>query len=161
MLFRCGEDGLVSCIRVESRGALAGGETVMMPWQGTFRDYRLQDGMMIPFHGEVARITPQGKRRYFRGTVRQVAWRSARQEIGTTRGRFELSRPRTAACAAPSGSANRPDRSADSRSRLSPTHRRMSSRVDLHQGPDTYSHEMQHARGSAGWETLTDGYRPL
>lgn len=80
MLFRFGEDGLVSGIRVEARGALVEGETVMMPWEGRFRDYRPQDGMMVPFHGEVAWITPQGERPYFRGTVAQIAYRFATQE---------------------------------------------------------------------------------
>ena len=74
MLFRFSEDGLVSGIRVEARGGLVAGATVMMPWEGSFRDYRPVDGMMIPFHGEVAWITPQGKRPYFRGTVTRVAY---------------------------------------------------------------------------------------
>jgi hypothetical protein len=77
MLFRFGEDGLVSGIRVEARGGLVAGEIVMMPWEGSFRDYRLVDGMMIPFHGEVAWITPQGERPYFRGTVTRVAYQLA------------------------------------------------------------------------------------
>lgn len=74
MLFRFGEDGLVSGIRVEAREGLVAGETVMMPWEGSFRDYRPVDGMMIPFHGEVAWITPQGERPYFRGTVTRVEY---------------------------------------------------------------------------------------
>jgi len=78
MLFRFGEDGLVSGIRVEARGALVGGKTVMMPWEGQFRDYRPQDGMMVPIRGEVAWITPQGARPYFRGTVTRVDYRFAR-----------------------------------------------------------------------------------
>ncbi len=77
MLFRFSEDGLVSGIRVEARGALVGGESVIMPWEGRFRDYRHQDGMIVPFHGEVAWITPQGERPYFRGTVMLVAYRFA------------------------------------------------------------------------------------
>ncbi len=77
MLFRFGEDGLVSGIRVEARGALVGSETVMMPWEGRFQDYGLQHGMMVPFHGEVAWITPRGERPYFRGTVRQVVYHFA------------------------------------------------------------------------------------
>ncbi len=77
MLFRFGEDGLVSGIRMKARGALVGNETVMMPWEGRFRDYRTQDGMMVPFYGEVAWITPQGERPYFRGTVRRVVWQFA------------------------------------------------------------------------------------
>ncbi len=77
MLFRFGEDRLVSGIRIEARGALVGSETVMMPWEGRFRDYRVQDGMTVPFYGEVAWITPQGERPYFRGTVRRVVYQFA------------------------------------------------------------------------------------
>lgn len=77
MLFRFGEDGLVSGIRVEARGGLVDGETVMMPWEGQFRDYRRHDGMMVPFYGEVAWITPQGERPYFRGAVSQVTYEFA------------------------------------------------------------------------------------
>jgi hypothetical protein len=69
---------LVSGIRVEARGALVAGQTVMMPWVGAFSDYRRQNGMMIPFRGEVAWITPQGERPYFRGTVTQVGYRFAK-----------------------------------------------------------------------------------
>lgn len=78
MLFRFGEDGLVSGIRVEARGALVKGQTMMMPWEGRFHDYRRQDGMMLPFHGEVAWITSQGERPYFRGTVTGIEYRFAR-----------------------------------------------------------------------------------
>ncbi len=77
MLFRFGEDGLVSGIRMEARGALVGSETVMVPWEGRFRDYRVQDGMTAPFYGEVAWIAPQGEPPYFRGTVRRVLYQFA------------------------------------------------------------------------------------
>jgi len=79
MLFRFGDDGFVSGIRVEARGAVVGGQTVMMPWEGRFHDYRAVDGMMIPFHGEVAWITPQGERPYFRGVVTQIVYQLAQQ----------------------------------------------------------------------------------
>ncbi len=82
MLFRFGEDGLVSGIRVEARGAVVAGQTVMMPWVATFGDYRPHDGMMIPFRGEVAWITPGGERPYFRGTVTQIGYHFANQEPG-------------------------------------------------------------------------------
>ena len=78
MLFRFGDDGLVSGVRVEARGALVAGQTVMMPWVGAFSNYRRQNGMMTPFRAEVAWITPQGKRPYFRGTVTQVSYRFAK-----------------------------------------------------------------------------------
>lgn len=75
MLFRFGDDGLVSGIHVDARGGLVDGKTVMMPWEGRFSDYRPQDGMMIPFFGEVAWITPQGETPYFRGAVTQMTYR--------------------------------------------------------------------------------------
>jgi hypothetical protein len=77
MLFRFGADGLVSGIHADARGGQVGGETVMMPWEGRFSDYRLQDGMMIPFFGEVAWIMPQGETPYFRGTVTRMTYRFA------------------------------------------------------------------------------------
>lgn len=75
MLFRFGEDGLVSGIHVDARGGVVGGKTVMMPWEGRFSDYRRQNGMMVPFFGEVAWITPHGETPYFRGTVTQMTYR--------------------------------------------------------------------------------------
>jgi hypothetical protein len=77
MLFRFGEDGLVSGIHVDARSGLVSGKDVMMPWEGKFSDYRLQDGMMIPFFGEVAWIMPQGEMPYFRGTVTRMTYRFA------------------------------------------------------------------------------------
>lgn len=74
MLFRFGTDGLVSGILVAARGGLVDGKTVMMPWEGTFGDYRRQDGMMVPFYGEVAWITPRGRRPYFMGTATRLAY---------------------------------------------------------------------------------------
>jgi hypothetical protein len=77
MLFRFGDDGLIAGIHVDARGAVIGGKTVMMPWEGRFSDYRRQEGMLIPFYGEVAWITPQGEKPYFRGTVTQLTFRFA------------------------------------------------------------------------------------
>lgn len=77
MLFRFGDDGLIAGIHVDARGAVVGGQTVMMPWQGRFSDYRRQDGMLIPFYGEVAWITLRGEQPYFRGAVTQLTFRFA------------------------------------------------------------------------------------
>lgn len=72
IMFRFGEDGLISGFRVDARGALINGQTVMMPWQGDFHDYRRVNGMMIPFRGEVGWITPHGEQPYFKGRVEHV-----------------------------------------------------------------------------------------
>jgi hypothetical protein len=77
MLFRFGDDGLITGIHVDARGAVIGGKTVMMPWEGRFGDYRRKDGMLIPFYAEVAWITPQGEKPYFRGTVTQQSFQFA------------------------------------------------------------------------------------
>ena len=77
MLFRFGDDGLISSIHADARGALVAGQIVMMPWEGRFSDYRRQDGMLIPFYAEVAWITPQGERPYFRGTIDRLAYEFA------------------------------------------------------------------------------------
>jgi hypothetical protein len=77
MLFRFGDDGLIAGVHVDARGAVIGGQTVMMPWEGRFADCRRKDGMLIPFCAEVAWITPQGEKPYFRGTVTQLTFHLA------------------------------------------------------------------------------------
>lgn len=74
MLFRFGNDGLVSSIYANARGQMVGTTTVMMPWEGRMSDYRMQDGMQVPFTGEVVWITPQGEKPYFRGTITQLTY---------------------------------------------------------------------------------------
>lgn len=75
MLFRFGDDGLISGIHVDAREGMLAGQAVIMPWEGRFSGFRRQDGMLIPFYGEVAWITPQGEKSYFRGTVTQLTYR--------------------------------------------------------------------------------------
>ncbi len=75
MLFRFRDDGLVSGIRVEQRCAIVAGESLIMPWEGRFSDYRDQNGMLVPFFGEVAWITPKGEKSYFRGSVTRMVYR--------------------------------------------------------------------------------------
>ena len=74
MLFRFGDDGLVSSIYANARGQIVGTTTVMMPWEGRMSDYRKQDGMTVPFTSEVGYITPQGEKPYFRGTITQLTY---------------------------------------------------------------------------------------
>jgi hypothetical protein len=62
-------DGLLSAFRAEARGSLVQGRIEMAPWEGRWSDYRVQDGMRLPFTGEVAWMRPEGRRPYFVGTV--------------------------------------------------------------------------------------------
>jgi len=51
------------------RGALVDGVTVPTPWRGVFSDYRLHDGIWLPFSGEVAWEMPQGTFTYWQGQI--------------------------------------------------------------------------------------------
>jgi hypothetical protein len=73
LLFRFNEAGLMASFLAEARGAMAGKEEVMLPWEGRWSDYRSCDGMLVPFAGEVAWLRPEGRRMYFVGTVKSLA----------------------------------------------------------------------------------------
>jgi hypothetical protein len=74
MLFRFGDDGLITAIHVEGRATIVGNETVLMPWECRMSNYQTRNGMRIPLTGEVLYITPQGEKPYFKGTIRTLAF---------------------------------------------------------------------------------------
>ena len=45
-----------------------------MPWEGRWSDYQEREGMRVPMTGEVAWLTPQGRKPYYRGTVNDLAY---------------------------------------------------------------------------------------
>lgn len=51
------------------RGALIDGVTVPTPWRGAFSDYRLHDGVWLPFFGEVSWEMPAGTFTYWQGQI--------------------------------------------------------------------------------------------
>ncbi len=65
--FSFNDSGLITSVRAEARGAMVGKEMVMVPWEGSWSNYKLRDGMMVPFAGEAAWLRPQGRRPYFLG----------------------------------------------------------------------------------------------
>lgn len=69
LLFRFDDAGLITSFRAEARGGIVGGTMVMAPWEGRWSDYRMCDGIRVPFTGEVAWMRPEGRRSYFIGTV--------------------------------------------------------------------------------------------
>ncbi len=77
MLYRFGDDRLISGIHLNARAVLVDGQSVMLPWTGRFSDYRRQDGMLLPNNAEVAWITPDGETPYFRGEVKNLTYRFA------------------------------------------------------------------------------------
>lgn len=72
LLFRFDDAGLIESFRAEARGGMVGKVMVQAPWEGHFSDYRVQDGMSVPFAGEVAWMRTEGRRTYFKGVVTQL-----------------------------------------------------------------------------------------
>ena len=77
LLFRFGDAGLIDSFRAEARGAGVGKEMVMLPWEGSWSNYQVRDGMTVPLSGEVGWMRPQGRRPYFIGTVTSLAYEFA------------------------------------------------------------------------------------
>jgi hypothetical protein len=69
LLFRFGEEGLIESVRAEARGRMVGKDIVMTPWEGRWSHYQERDGMRVPMSGEVAWLTPEGRKVYWRGTI--------------------------------------------------------------------------------------------
>jgi hypothetical protein len=74
LLFRFNDAGLIDSFRAEARGAGVGKEMLMLPWEGRFSNYRVHDGMTVPFSGEVAWVRPEGRKSYFLGNVASLAY---------------------------------------------------------------------------------------
>lgn len=50
---------------------------VQAPWEGSFSNHQVCDGMQVPFTGEVAWMRPNGRKPYFMSTVTQVEYEFA------------------------------------------------------------------------------------
>lgn len=69
LLFRFNDAGLIESVQTQARGRTVGKDIVMTPWEGRWSNYELRDGIRVPTSGEVAWLTPQGRKPYWRGTV--------------------------------------------------------------------------------------------
>jgi hypothetical protein len=74
LLFRFDDAGLIDSFHAEARGAMVGKETVMLPWEGSWSDYQVREGMTVPMTGEVAWLRPEGRKPYFRGTITSLSY---------------------------------------------------------------------------------------
>lgn len=61
--------GLIDSVRAEARGRTVGEAVMLTPWEGRWSDYAERNGMKVPMSGEVAWLTPEGRRPYWRGSV--------------------------------------------------------------------------------------------
>lgn len=78
MLFTFGDDGLTETVRAEARGRTVGGRVVPTPWQGRYWRYEPRAGMLVPMEAEVAWLTPEGARPYWRGRIVDIHHEFAR-----------------------------------------------------------------------------------
>lgn len=77
LTFGFAADGSLDSVRADARGRTVGREVVMTPWEGRWSDFELREGLRVPTRGEVAWLTPQGRRPYWRGTVTALRYEFA------------------------------------------------------------------------------------
>ena len=74
LLFHFNDAGLIDSVRAEARGGMVGKEMVMRPWECGLSNYQVRDGMTVPISGEAAWVRPDGRKTYFRGTVKTLTY---------------------------------------------------------------------------------------
>ena len=77
LLFRFSEAGLIESFRAEARACGVGKDMVMLPWEGSWSNYQMRNGMMLPLTGEVGWMQPQGFKSYFVGNVTSMRYEFA------------------------------------------------------------------------------------
>jgi hypothetical protein len=78
--FHFNDEDLIASIRAEVRIRKIGDLATALPWEGRFWQYAEVEGMVVPLQGEVAWVTPEGVRPYWRGQVTDITF-----EPGPTR----------------------------------------------------------------------------
>lgn len=63
-------DGRIGEAFAPDRGALVDGVTFLKPWRGAFSNYRLHNGVWLPFFGEVSWGGPEGEWVYWQGDMK-------------------------------------------------------------------------------------------
>ncbi|MBI5721498.1 MAG: hypothetical protein HZC37_27825 [Burkholderiales bacterium] len=78
LTFGFAADGTLESVQALSRGRTVAGRTVPTPWEGRWSNPQTHSGMRVPMTGEVAWLTPEGRRAYWRGTITSVSYEFAR-----------------------------------------------------------------------------------
>lgn len=78
MTFSFDAQGLLTSARAEARGRTLGKDVVMTPWEGRWSHHEQRDGMHVPTRGEVAWLTPEGRKPYWRGEVTSLRYEWAK-----------------------------------------------------------------------------------
>ena len=74
LTFTFSADGFIDTVRADARARTVGDHNEMLPWEGRFWNYVERDGMKIPLDGEVAWLTPAGRKPYWRGTIETIVY---------------------------------------------------------------------------------------
>ena len=72
LLFHFNDAGLIDSVHAEARGGTVGKEMLMRPWECGLSNYQVRDGMTVPLSGTAAWVLPDGRKTYFRGTVKSL-----------------------------------------------------------------------------------------
>ena len=78
LLFHFNDAGLIDSVRAEARGGMVGKEMLMRPWECGLSNYQVRNGMCVPISGEAAWVRPDGRKTYFIGSVKSMAYEFAR-----------------------------------------------------------------------------------
>jgi hypothetical protein len=74
LTFRFAGDGTITSVRAESRGRTVQGKVIPTPWEGVWSNHAERDGMRVPLTGEVAWLTAEGRKPYWRGTITALTY---------------------------------------------------------------------------------------
>ncbi len=77
LTFGFAADGSMDSVRAEARGRTVAGRVLPTPWEGRWSGTQAQGGMRVPMKGEVAWLTPEGRKAYWRGTITSVGYEFA------------------------------------------------------------------------------------
>jgi hypothetical protein len=74
LVFHFNAEGAIATMRAEARYR---DKLTAMPWGGSFGDYSVRNGMLIPLQGEVGWEYPEGTRLYFKGRTTEISYEFA------------------------------------------------------------------------------------
>ena len=79
LLFRFDDEGLITTIHADGRGASVGkdGKMTMLPWECSAANYQWRSGMTVPTRGEAAWIRSEGRKTYFIGDLTSLVYEFA------------------------------------------------------------------------------------
>jgi len=78
LVFSFDESDRIESVSSPARGRLVGDRMVPTPWQGRFWNYEERAGMQIPLNGEVAWLSPEGSKPYWRGAIAEIFYEFTR-----------------------------------------------------------------------------------